>query len=183
MNVANGVHEPAEIPIPRPGKATRRYLGELGGRLRMHGLSGTQAGEILAQVETHMHESGEDPVDAFGTPKQYAASYRGPDAAPWWRSMSTWLSALAGAGAGFLLASGAVGAAMGEPTLGLPAWVALGAGVVLTALLAAFLPLDRIIDPRRPDSGGISRAAFTGIVLAIAVVIAAAFYGLGVLLD
>ncbi|WP_010315838.1 hypothetical protein [Saccharopolyspora spinosa] len=39
----------------------------------MHEISGERVGEVLAEVEAHVTETGEDPVEAFGRPREYAA--------------------------------------------------------------------------------------------------------------
>ena len=50
-----------------------KYLDELQLALRLHDLSGERVGEVMAEVETHLSETGEDPVQAFGHPREYAA--------------------------------------------------------------------------------------------------------------
>ncbi|MER7076974.1 hypothetical protein SAMN02982929_05988 [Saccharopolyspora kobensis] len=50
-----------------------KYRDELLVALRMHEISGERVGEVLAEVEAHVRETGEDPVEAFGKPRQYAA--------------------------------------------------------------------------------------------------------------
>lgn len=50
-----------------------KYRDELLLALRMHEISGARVGDVLAEVETHLDESGEDPVEAFGSPREYAA--------------------------------------------------------------------------------------------------------------
>ncbi|GAB2648786.1 hypothetical protein GCM10027271_02950 [Saccharopolyspora gloriosae] len=52
---------------------TEKYRDELLIALRMHEISGARVGDVLAEVDTHLAESGEDPVEAFGTPREYAA--------------------------------------------------------------------------------------------------------------
>lgn len=51
-----------------------QYFSELRQRLIFHGASWRRAAEILAEARSHLADSGEDPVDAFGTPEEYAAS-------------------------------------------------------------------------------------------------------------
>lgn len=51
----------------------RKYRDELTLALRLYDISGVRVGEVLAEVESHVAETGEDPVAAFGTPKEYAA--------------------------------------------------------------------------------------------------------------
>ncbi|MDA3647748.1 hypothetical protein LZ318_36955 [Saccharopolyspora indica] len=49
-----------------------KYRDELLLALRMHEISGERVGEVLAEVEAHVRETGEDPVEAFGKPREYA---------------------------------------------------------------------------------------------------------------
>jgi hypothetical protein len=51
----------------------KKYRDELIGALRVHEISGERVGEVLAEVEAHVVETGEDPVEAFGKPSEYAA--------------------------------------------------------------------------------------------------------------
>ncbi|MGP4015533.1 HAAS signaling domain-containing protein [Saccharopolyspora sp. 5N708] len=50
----------------------KKYHDELLLALRMHEISGERVGEVLAEVEAHVAETGEDPVEAFGQPREYA---------------------------------------------------------------------------------------------------------------
>ncbi|RRO12804.1 hypothetical protein EIL87_24270 [Saccharopolyspora rhizosphaerae] len=50
----------------------RKYHDDLLIALRMHEVSGERVGEVLAEVESHVAETGEDPVEAFGEPRDYA---------------------------------------------------------------------------------------------------------------
>ncbi|MET9343291.1 hypothetical protein [Nonomuraea sp. NPDC003804] len=52
----------------------RKYREELTLALRLRDISGVRVGEVLAEVEAHVAETGEDPTTAFGTPKEYAAT-------------------------------------------------------------------------------------------------------------
>jgi hypothetical protein len=51
----------------------KKYRDELIGALRVHEISGERVGEVLAEVEAHVVETGENPVEAFGKPSEYAA--------------------------------------------------------------------------------------------------------------
>jgi len=51
----------------------RKYRDELILALRLRDISGARVGEVLAEVEAHVAETGEDPMVAFGPPKEYAA--------------------------------------------------------------------------------------------------------------
>ncbi|MCI2419024.1 hypothetical protein MOQ72_16390 [Saccharopolyspora sp. K220] len=50
----------------------RKYRDELLIALRAHEISGERVGEVLAEVEAHVVETGENPVEAFGQPRAYA---------------------------------------------------------------------------------------------------------------
>lgn len=49
-----------------------KYNDDLLRSLRFHEISGERVGEVLAEVEAHVIETGEDPVEAFGKPRDYA---------------------------------------------------------------------------------------------------------------
>lgn len=51
----------------------RKYRDGLMMALRMRDVRGDRVGEVLAEVETHVAETGEDPREAFGEPREYAA--------------------------------------------------------------------------------------------------------------
>ncbi|QUH04952.1 hypothetical protein HUO13_32955 [Saccharopolyspora erythraea] len=51
----------------------KKYRDELMLALRLHDISGRRVGEVLAEVETHVAETGENPAEAFGSPREYAA--------------------------------------------------------------------------------------------------------------
>lgn len=50
-----------------------RYLQQLSWELSERGLSGSRIGQVLAEVDEHVTDSGEDPATTFGPPDQYAA--------------------------------------------------------------------------------------------------------------
>ncbi|GHO59788.1 HAAS signaling domain-containing protein [Ktedonobacter robiniae] len=51
---------------------TDTYLEQLTACLQRYGLDNHQIGEILAEIESHLAESGETPLEAFGPPEVYA---------------------------------------------------------------------------------------------------------------
>ena len=58
------------------GRATLAvYLENLTIQLRLLEMPGDRIGQILAEVETHVADTGLDPVDAFGAPGECAATY------------------------------------------------------------------------------------------------------------
>lgn len=133
--------------------------------LRLRDVPGPRIAEALAEVDSHVAETGEDPTAAFGRPADYARRLHGAlDAdAPrgtvrgflrglTWHELSIGLLSLTGAG---LLANavGALGA--GAPrTLGLPTGLALALGLVLLGVVAGLLARslrvqrDPVLDPR-----------------------------------
>ena len=48
------------------------YLSELAASLQMRGADSARTSEAVAEVESHLSESGEDPMEAFGPPDEYA---------------------------------------------------------------------------------------------------------------
>ncbi|GHO48174.1 HAAS signaling domain-containing protein [Ktedonospora formicarum] len=48
------------------------YIEELSACLQRYGLESKQISEIVAEVESHIAESGESPLEAFGPPEAYA---------------------------------------------------------------------------------------------------------------
>jgi hypothetical protein len=136
--------------------------------LRVRDVPGTRIGEVLAEVQSHLGETGEDPREAFGAPREYAdqvATALGvpPAGNGIWRPLLRSLSwrDLAGAAvtglAAFLLADGLWSLGAGETAVfGLPAWlVALGAALVLAGAIARIGTAarsgradDTVIDPR-----------------------------------
>ena len=51
---------------------TESYLSELAASLQMRGADSARTSEAVAEVESHLLESGEDPMEAFGSPDEYA---------------------------------------------------------------------------------------------------------------
>lgn len=49
-----------------------KYHDDLLTAMRFHEISGERAGEVLAEVDAHVTETGEDPNEAFGKPRDYA---------------------------------------------------------------------------------------------------------------
>lgn len=49
------------------------YLGQLLRALQNEGMDGRRIGELVAEIDTHLAESGVDPVEEFGTPGQLAS--------------------------------------------------------------------------------------------------------------
>lgn len=133
------------------------YQSRLVTALRRHDVPGNRIGEILAEIESHLAESGESVTDAFGSPGDYAARLAESTPAGEAPAVSAWLLAA-------MLALGlAGGAALAEGAYRLGAggrtdwgWFAVGplGQVAVAAALLAILALlvrpriDRIVDPR-----------------------------------
>jgi hypothetical protein len=146
-------------------------------RLRLREVPGARIGEVLAEVQSHVAETGEHPREAFGAPKEYAdrvAEALGvPEPAGIWRQLIgslRWrdlvVAVLTGLAA-FLLADGLWSLGAGEASvLGSPAWATCSAGaLVLGGCIARFAvsarhdpDADPVIDPRT----GADMAPFRG---------------------
>ncbi|WP_222266616.1 HAAS signaling domain-containing protein [Modestobacter marinus] len=147
--------------------------------LRVRDVPGARIGEVLAEVQSHLAETGEEPRDAFGAPREYAdqvaaaLGVSAPDGV--WRQLVRGLSwrDLAGAAvigvATYLLADGLWSLGAGESAVfGLPSWlVALAALLVLGVATARIVTAarsgrddDAVIDPRTgADMVGFPRSA------------------------
>lgn len=104
------------------------YRSDLILALRLRDIPGDRIGEIVAEVESHVADTGEEPREAFGTAAEYAASFTGQERVNW-----GWADALLALGAalgGWLIADGLLGL-VSDPMTPLPAWALLVAGVVL----------------------------------------------------
>lgn len=71
------------------------YRNELLLALRLRDVPGPRIAEALAEVDSHLSESGEDPLEAFGPPRAYAelvaSALAGPG--PFWRTSLGWTAA------------------------------------------------------------------------------------------
>ncbi|TKJ18931.1 hypothetical protein [Blastococcus sp. CCUG 61487] len=124
------------------------YRSELILALRLRDVSGDRIGEIVAEVESHVADSGEDPTEAFGTPEEYAAGFTGRDRVPWSRAdVLVGVAALLG---GWGLAGGLLGLLSGETVGPVPAWALLAVGVAIAVPLVLHLRRSASIarDPR-----------------------------------
>jgi hypothetical protein len=117
--------------------------------LRLRDVPGDRIGEIVAEVESHVADTGEDPREAFGTPKEYAASLPGGRRSParWW---SQALLAVSSALGGFLLAGGLLGLVDDSRVGPLPSWAALALGVAIGVPTVAHIrrSASPVHDPR-----------------------------------
>jgi len=158
--------------------------------LRLYDVPGPRIAEALAEVESHVRETGEDATEAFGAPKAYAAQLStalGAEGTGTWAGLLrslTWVHAVVGLvsfGGCWMLTQGLFAFVGGRPgPFGLPAVASGGIGAVLLGALAVALVIDtrRDADPvRDPRTGAdmtgppprwafaVSIAAMTGLVL------------------
>jgi hypothetical protein len=139
------------------------YSNELLLALRMRDVPGPRIAEVLAEVDSHVTETGEDPREAFGPPRAYAdeviaALGDSGRHTPFWRGVLTWsTAAYAGGGAvgAWLLLDGVIALSGHERALlGMPAAASLVLG--LAVLVATAVGLGRlagrsdtqVLDPR-----------------------------------
>ncbi|WP_448614983.1 hypothetical protein [Modestobacter sp. URMC 112] len=132
--------------------------------LRARDVPGAPIGEVLAEVQSHLAETGEDPREAFGTPKEYADRVAGAlgitPVGVWGHLRRTergdlFLAVVFGLSS-YLLADALWSLGAGEEaTLGLPTWVAVPVAVLLLAAGVTRLvskvrrdPGDPVVDPR-----------------------------------
>lgn len=119
----------------------RSYNDQLLVFLRWKSVPGPQIAEALAEVDSHVAETGEDPREAFGEPKAYAAeiaSALGGESRGWWRDVFTRSALTYGLGGwvgAWLLFDGASALGAGERgVLGVPAVVPLVLGLLVVAI-------------------------------------------------
>jgi hypothetical protein len=135
---------------------TESYRRDLLIALRMRHVPPERIGEIVAEVESHVADTGESPVEAFGPAREYAARFAGPR--PRGARVAAVVLTLLGAACGFLIATGVFGLVRDEPALGRPAWVAVAVGALLwvPALYSQLRRQAPVPDPRtgRPLTPG-----------------------------
>lgn len=157
----------------------QRYLTDLTYALQLQQLSGARIGEILAEVEAHVAQTGEDARDAFGDPKEYAKQFAlAPNDAAGrafgghrYRG-AAYIGIVTAAIGGWLLASGTIAGVLGETEIGLPGWWAAAIGALLMFGTFCFIPINAIIDPRRPNAPRYGRRwLLTWVAVAIAVIV------------
>ena len=110
-------------------RATETHRRELVQALRLHDVPPERIGEIVAEVESHVADTGEDPREAFGPARDYAAGFSGPRSRG--ARVSFWVLIALSAVCGWLISRGAFGLVRDEPLYGLPAGAVLAIGWLL----------------------------------------------------
>lgn len=162
-------------------QAVTAYRDKLLVALRLREVPGDRIGEVLAEVEAHVAETGEDPVEAFGTPRRYADEVMRAIGGrrPWTMSPATAANVLLIAVASFAATSLTVGGltrVLGEggQRFGLGPVTQLGLGLAIAALVMTMLVRhtlrkdDPVVDPRTGESPSsppewVPPAVFTGV--------------------
>lgn len=129
-----------------------RYLQQLAAELGDRGLSGDRIGQILAEVDEHVLDCGEDPTEAFGTPAEYAgriaeATGRVLPAPTRHTARALLVAAISTAGT-LLSVEGLVALLGGRPA-------ALTAGVLVAVALVSVLEVGTARLVRRPTPVGV----------------------------
>lgn len=143
------------------------YRQDLTLALRLRDVQGPRISEVLAELDSHLAETGEDPLEAFGPPKEYARQLvtaldpNRPAGPGRWllavqpTDVAIGLLSLTGS---VLLAAGmyAVGAGAAS-TIGLPGVATVGLGLLCLAVGAVLVVRasrdrsDRLVHPRTGD--------------------------------
>jgi hypothetical protein len=169
------------VPTPLPHRTNdKRYLSDLTTALRLRNISGARIGEIVAEIEVHTAESGESAVEAFGPAKEYSRQFEptaDERASRRWGPVA-WVCLVTAALGGWLLAGGVTSGMSGETELGLPGWWAAVIGAVILLGTFCFVPVDAIIDPRRPNAQRFGRGWLIGMVALSAAVVVLILIGL-----
>lgn len=128
----------------------KQYREALIMALRLRDVPGHRIGEIVAEVESHAAETGEDPVAAFGPAREYAEQFpRGRS--PWsFRGFVSIALSLCGS---IFFVEGVSELRSGDGFYGtaLPGWIGIPAGILLAGLVLPLIPRqDRepVVDPR-----------------------------------
>jgi hypothetical protein len=175
--------------MPHTSTTVQGYCDELLLALRSRVVPGARIGEVLAEVQSHVAETGEDPRTAFGSPRDYAdevADALGLTRSGVFavlRSAIEWpdllVSVLIGLSC-FVLADGLWSLGAGDPGLfGLPAGLTTAVAAVVLAGGAVRTvgtgrrerDADAVIDPRT----GADMVPFAGWRLALLAVVPGVF--------
>ncbi|SCF28062.1 hypothetical protein GA0070216_108159 [Micromonospora matsumotoense] len=118
---------------------TDAYLDELRTALELRDASDHQTADIIRQTRSHLIDTGEDPYEAFGDPRDYAKQYA-PHSTPvrfWALIIGSVILATTG---GWLLTNGIINLVGGNTVLwGLPPVVGIIVGSLLIVTWMAAL--------------------------------------------
>lgn len=120
--------------------------------LRLKDVPGDRIGELVAEVESHVADTGEDPMAAFGPAKDYASTAAaGHRRTPWWQL--TVIAVLAGT-AGGLLAQGLLAILLAQQVWGQSGWLWLALGLLVGVPVAVHVQRSSswVRDPRTGDN-------------------------------
>jgi hypothetical protein len=140
------------------------YRQQLVVALRTYHVPAARIGEAVAEVESHLADTGEDPVDAFGEPDEYARalSRSGTGRA----RASRWTNFVVG-----VVAFGATAVATSALLNG--RWLPAAGAALAIAVLGGWLYLTRdrhrIVDPRTGGTLRLPVPRWAFVVMAVAV--------------
>ena len=127
------------------------YVKKLKRELRLRDTPGERIGELLAQVESHVADTKEDPFVSFGPPDEYAqnvTSSKTSKNTSWLLAVASWVICIVG---GILILVGIFGLIQSNPILwGISAWNGIIFGTLALLLWIAVLVANssKIKDPR-----------------------------------
>ena len=148
------------------GTSLKDYTEELTTQLRLRKVPGKVTGQIVAEVESHVRETGEDPVEVFGQPGNYSAQYsrgRKPGGRIGWSTLRAGAATTGAVGGGLMLIEGVLnrtGVVRVKANM-LLSWVAVGLMFALVVRRVDLVMADR--QTRTVTAGGEaqgSRAAY-----------------------
>jgi hypothetical protein len=137
------------------------YRRQLITALRMYGVPAPRIGEAVAEVESHLGDTGEDPVDAFGDPDEYARELSRSPRRPA-RTSTNFIVAVVSFGA----------AAVAMSALLNGRWLPMAGAVLALAALGVWLHRtrhrNRIVDPRTGRTLNLPVPTWAFVIMAVA---------------
>jgi hypothetical protein len=130
--------------------STEKYIDNLILALQLRGVPGEKIGQVVAEVEAHVAESGEDPGDAFGKPSDYARTWARDTPRPvhWSERVRNALGVAACAAGGWFLGIGVIRTFTDETVLGQHPLLSVALGVILLACGLTAVRKNVVVDPR-----------------------------------
>ena len=125
----------------------QRYLNELTYALQLQKLSGAGSGSWPRSRTCAQTAARSGPQFALAPADNAGRAYGGNR----YRG-GAWIGIVTAAIGGWLLASGTIAGMTGETEIGLPGWWAAALGAAIMIGTFALVPINAIIDPRRPDA-------------------------------